>query len=98
MSLRHSSAEGSCLTEMWAFLQGAEIRGETEGWQRQMLEKHGAAVSQNQHRDNQATVTGTYSSLEGRGFVKLGFGKPGLKENWRVSQPGLRTLCLSLAE
>lgn len=88
--------EGSCLTEMWAFLQGAEIRGEAEGWQRRMLEKHGPAVSQ--HRDNQATVTRTYSSLEGRGFVKLDFGKPGLKENWRVSQPGLRTLCLSLAE
>ena len=83
-SLRHSSAEGSCLTEMWTFLQGAETKGEAEGCQRRMLEKRGAAVSLNQHHDSQAAVTGTYSPLEGRGFVKLDCGEPGLKERWEL--------------
>lgn len=35
-------------------------------------------LSQNQHHDNQATVTGTYSSLEGFDF-DFDFGEPGLE-------------------
>lgn len=60
------------------------MKGEAEGCQRRMLEKRGAAVSLNQHHDSQAAVTGTYSPLEGIGFVKLDCGEPGLEERWEL--------------